>query len=518
MSSKGFRFIIMLSVSLLMVYEESLSQLKGITVPRKDERIVAFAGQFYPGTKKELTDTLNAMFRRAVPGKIDLPVLAIIVPHAGYVFSGTVAASSYNQVAKRTYKNIFVIGSSHRVLFDGASVDLAGNIVTPLGTVTADRVLSRKLIAENSCFINYDQAFEGEHTVEVQIPFLQHILGNNLNLVSIVIGTQNTRTCQAIAKALKPYFNGDNLFVFSTDLSHYPRYQDAIMSDRRITRAVSTNSVGTFLKTIDDIHKMKIPNLQTVMCGWTSVLTLLNITGDMSGIKYEIIDSKNSGDSGFAGKSEVVGYGAMAVELEKTLIKETSEDFLAPADKKALLKIARQSITNYLSGEKNRNVETRLIASDNKTITPGLNQTAGAFVTLKEKGQLRGCIGSFSADKPLYQVVEDMAVSAAVRDSRFEKVTSGEVKDIDIEISVLTPLKKIKSIDEIVLGRDGIYIKDGFAGGTFLPQVAKETGWTKEEFLGHCSQDKAGLGWDGWKHADIYTYQAIIFGEKDQEK
>ena len=511
MTRKQIVVFSMLCISMLSVCTECQSQPGGKVSPLREERIATFGGQFYPGTKKELTDTLNAMFRRAVKKRTDKPVLAIVAPHAGYIFSGTVAASSYNQIAKRTYRNVFVVGSSHRVLFDGASVDLAGNIVTPLGTITTDLVLARKLIAENSCFTDYSQAFNGEHTIEVQLPFLQHELGNNLNLVSIVIGTQKIQTCQLIAKALKPYFNGENLFVFSTDLSHYPKYTDAQISDKMITQAVTSNSPDKFLKTIEEIENMKIPNLQTTMCGWTSVLTLLNITGNMPGIRFEIVDSKNSGDSRFGSKSEVVGYAAIVVEQDKTLKKEGSEDFLTPAEKQALLKIARQSIVNFISGEKASEI-------DGKTITKGMNQPTGAFVTLTEKGQLRGCIGSFSDDKPLYKVVQEMAVSAAVRDSRFERVTKDEIGKIDIEISVLTPLKKIKTIDEIVLGRDGVYIKNGFAAGTFLPQVAAETGWTKEEFLGHCARDKAGLGWDGWKKADIYTYQAIVFGEKERTR
>jgi MEMO1 family protein len=501
----------LLAVSVLPASAESQPQRYGKAVTLQDDRVAAFAGQFYPGTQKELTDTLNSMFRRAAVKRTGNPVLAIIAPHAGYIFSGTVAASSYNQVAKRSYKNIFVVGSSHRELFDGAAVDLSAGFTTPLGTVKADQNLSKKLIAENSCFSDYNAAFNGEHSVEVQLPFLQHRLGNNLNLVSIVIGTQNPQTCQSIAKALKPYFNGENLFVFSTDLSHYPKYNDAQVSDRKITEAVTTNSPEKFLKTIAEIENMKIPNLQTTMCGWTSVLTLLNITGKMPGIKFEIVDSKNSGDSRFGSKSEVVGYAAIAVEQDKSAKNPGSEDFLTPAEKQTLLKIARQTIVSYTNSG-------NIPAIDSKTVTQGMNQPSGAFVTLTKKGQLRGCIGSFSASKPLYQVVQDMAVAASNNDTRFDKVSANEIDKIDIEISVLTPMKKIASIDEIVLGRDGIYIKKGFDAGTFLPQVATETGWTKEEYLGYCARDKAGLGWDGWKNADIYTYQAIVFGEKMSAK
>jgi AmmeMemoRadiSam system protein A len=140
---------------------------------------------------------------------------------------------------------------------------------------------------------------------------------------------------------------------------------------------------------------------------------------------------------------------------------------------------------------------------------------AGAFVTLHENNELRGCIGSFTSEVPLYQIVQEMAVASATRDTRFMPVTFSETNKIHIEISVLTPLHRIQSIDEFKLGRDGIYIKKGNRSGTFLPQVANDTQWSVEEFMGHCARDKAGIGWDGWKDRDVelFTYQALVFGE-----
>jgi AmmeMemoRadiSam system protein A len=136
---------------------------------------------------------------------------------------------------------------------------------------------------------------------------------------------------------------------------------------------------------------------------------------------------------------------------------------------------------------------------------------------LKIDGDLRGCIGRFDATEPLYKVVQQMAIAASTQDSRFPEVTPAEFKEIDIEISVLTPMRKISSIDEFQLGKHGIYMKKGFSSGTFLPQVATETGWTKEEFLGHCAQDKAHIGWNGWKDAELYVYEAYVFGEKEDK-
>jgi AmmeMemoRadiSam system protein A len=171
-----------------------------------------------------------------------------------------------------------------------------------------------------------------------------------------------------------------------------------------------------------------------------------------------------------------------------------------------LLKLARETIVQYVTKGTTPEVDATKLSST-------LNTPCGAFVTLNKNHVLRGCIGRFEPNMPLWTVVKLMAVASATQDYRFEKVEPKELSQIKIEISVLTPLKRIKSIDEFILGKHGIYIKDGNAHGTFLPQVADKSGWTKEEFLGHCAQDKAGIGWDGWKTAELYTYEALVFGE-----
>lgn len=187
---------------------------------------------------------------------------------------------------------------------------------------------------------------------------------------------------------------------------------------------------------------------------------------------------------------------------------DCQSNFLSEIEQKELLELARQTIKNFL--------QTGAVPTiDPTSLHPGLLLQAGAFVTVHVNGNLRGCIGTFGDYAPLYQVIQEMAISAATRDSRFKKIKPSEIKDLQIQISVLTPKKKITSIEEFLPGRDGIYIQKGNAGGTLLPQVAQETGWNKDELLGHCSRDKAGIGWYGWKEADIYTYEAIVFAEKD---
>ncbi len=464
------------------------------------------AGKFYAGDRSELRSDMKDLFEKAIDRELD-HVQAIIVPHAGYPYSGIVAASGYNQVdTEREYEHIFVIASSHTAHYEGASIYSKGNYETPLGELEVDRELAEKLIRENKIFSYEARAHLKEHSLEVQLPFLQYHLTKAFKIIPIVIGTQDKAACREIAVALKPYFTQKNLFVISTDLSHFPRYEDANVVDRKTTDAVTSNLIEEFLKVLKANEADNIPNLATSMCGWTSVLTLMNLTEDQGRYQYQQIQYMNSGDAvNFTDKGRVVGYVAIAVTTSDAA--QTAEGFLlTEKDKADLLGIARLSMETYV----------------NKGITPKLKTDAfsdtlktpcGAFVTLNKEGELRGCIGTFDPHEPLYDVVQQMAVAASSRDYRFSKVKKEEFDSIELEISVLTPMRKISSIDEIELGKHGIYIKKGSSNGTFLPQVATETGWSLEEFLGYCSREKARIGWDGWKEADIYIYDALVFHE-----
>ena len=184
------------------------------------------------------------------------------------------------------------------------------------------------------------------------------------------------------------------------------------------------------------------------------------------------------------------------------VVSDDASFILTDEEKRALKEIALTSIKDSLAGKELSTAHCPLST---------LNSKCGAFVSLHKYGRLRGCIGHFGEDTPLHEIVAEMARAAAFEDPRFMPVTADELPDIDIEISVLTPMRRIKSLDEFELHRHGIYIRKGYHSGTFLPQVADEVNWTKEEFVGHCSQDKAGLGWDGWRDAELYVYEAIVF-------
>jgi AmmeMemoRadiSam system protein B/AmmeMemoRadiSam system protein A len=470
------------------------------------DRYPAVADQFYPATPNELAATIDDLFKKAEPRRIKDDVIAIIVPHAGYVFSGTVAASGFNQLdPNKKFDNVFVIGSSHQIAFDGASLFSTGDFITPLGTVKVNKSIVADLIRKNSVFSDRTDAHLKEHSLEVQLPFLQSMYGTGFHLVPIVLGTQSPQICRRIADALKPYLNLKNLFVISSDFSHYPSYEDAKKIDKLTAGAILKNSPEELLQVLGKNEEKKIPNLLTSLCGWTSVLTLLYMTHGDSNISAEVICYKNSGDSDYGDKTKVVGYNAVVFSRQQKNVRPSFE--LSPEDKKELLVIARKTINSYIKDRKIPEIDSSILPM-------ALRRHAGAFVTLNKAGNLRGCIGRFDAVEPLYLVVQQMAVASSTEDYRFPPVTQKEINEIQIEISVLSPMRRVSSPDEIELGKHGIYIRKGSRSGTFLPQVATETGWTKEEFLGHCAQDKAGIGWDGWKDAELYIYEAYVFGEK----
>lgn len=477
--------------------------------PTLIDRKPAVAGQFYPSDPEILRSTLKELFAGASP-RTSGDVRAVICPHAGYVFSGIVAASSFNQVdPDRKYENIFIIGSSHQVSFFGASVYNQGDYLTPLGKVKVNRELADELIHENKALFSFNpEADRREHSIEVQLPFLQYHMKKDFRIIPIILGTQSDQTCSLLAAALKPYFTDKNLFVISTDFSHYPSYTDAQSADKATCDAIVSNLPKSLLRVIEQYQNKNIPNLATSICGWTSALTLLYITSDNALIKYKPILYLNSGDSKYGEKSQVVGYWSIVAESLKWDEHAKGLFRLDDEEKITLLGIARNTLKAYIPGRKRPDIDTAGFSEK-------IKMHVGAFVTLKEKGDLRGCIGRFSSDIPLYQLIQELAISSATQDNRFDPVSPGEIDKLEIEISVLTPMQKIKSTDEIVLGRHGIYIKKDWNAGTFLPQVATETGWTKEEFLGHCARDKAGIGWDGWKDAEIYTYEACVFSEHE---
>jgi len=499
MKSRNSLFISLFITALLFGYDSGAQQPS-----TPGDRQPAFAGTFYPASKSALESQLQELFRNARPVELEGRVQILVVPHAGYDYSGVVAASGYKSIPADTpYKNIFIIASSHREQFNGVSVYPSGNYITPLGKVKVNQEITGALIRDNRN-ISYNRlAHDREHSIEVQIPYLQYHFREVPPIVPLVMGTSSLANARELATALMPYFTPDNLFIISSDFSHYPSYKDAVRVDRSTADALLTKDPEAFYNYLRDTGNEHVRNLITPACGWSSIMTMLYMADRRNDLELAPVTYGNSGDASIGDRERVVGYWAIA-GYEVT--PEEQPFTLDSKDKQQLLDISKSTLETYIS-------KGKLYEVPEKELTASLKRPAGAFVSLYMGGRLRGCIGNFSPGKPLYAVVQEMTIAAATHDNRFAPVESSELPYISIEISVLTPLKKISSIDEFQLGRQGIYMNKDGRSGTYLPQVAEETGWSKEEFLGHCAREKAGIGWDGWKDAELYVYEAIVFGD-----
>ena len=478
------------------------------------------AGRFYESNPQVLSHEVDSLLARHANDGTYENVAALIVPHAGYYFSGNVAASAYMALdSTKQYKRIFLLGPSHHEWLDGASVNTeADYYATPLGQVKVDHETAVKLTtdctdltdsASNTDKILFyePKAHDREHCLEVQLPFLQRFftLHSSLStkevppIVPIIISTNDFQKLQQIAETLKPYFTDENLFIVSSDFSHYPSYDDACAVDAKTGKAIESGDASQFIATIQANARSGIRNLATSACGELAIVTLMLMMDSQYQVKHLLY--QNSGDIDNYDPTRVVGYHAFAI-----LRGEEKTFSLSDKEKKTLKDIAYNSIKDSLDGKPVAVANSSLFI-----LHSSLKEKCGAFVSLHKQGRLRGCIGHFGEDVPLYEIVAEMARAAAFEDPRFQPVTHDELDDLDIEISVLTPMRRIQSLDEFQLHKHGIYIKKGYRSGTFLPQVADEVNWTKEEFVGHCSQDKAGLGWDGWRDAELYVYEAIVF-------
>lgn len=476
------------------------------------DRYPAVAGRFYPSDKTELTSEIRQLTLQAEKlseWKIDPDdhVLALLSPHAGYVFSGTVAASAFRTLQnQKNINRVFLIGSSHHEWFNGASIYYGGYYITPFGKVKIDSDIALDLIDKHEEFSYIANAHQNEHCLEVQLPFLINELGNTFSIIPVLIGSHSIETIEKIAQVLKDYLCPGNLFVISSDLSHYPNYNEAVKTDKLTIEALRKNDPKVFLQQIKENESGKVANLSTCMCGWTAALTLLYMTQDDPDIKYQPILYLNSGDTPIYGdKHRVVGYQSIAV-IKKKATKDIGLTF-TDKETELLLDTARNAITGMLDNRHDT-------LPDKSELTDNLKSPFGAFVSVYINDKLRGCIGRLETSEMLFQTVHSMAKAAAMHDTRFEPVSLEELDSLAIEISVLTPMKKIESIEEIVPGKHGILIRKDYKSGTFLPQVARRTGWNTEEMLQQCSERKAGLGPDGWKEADIFIYEALIISDK----
>lgn len=466
------------------------------------------AGAFYPENKEELSRLIQSYLDRVKAAPFEGEPVVLISPHAGYIYSGPVAAYGYAALKDRNFDTVIILAPSHYFYFKGASVYKQGSFQTPLGPIEIDEPVASALLKKDSDLLFFaPEYFQQEHSVEVQLPFLQQSLGKGFKIVPIVVGDINIGECELLAQYLSEVVKDKHALVLaSTDLSHYRPYDEALKYDHRTIDFIKNFDISGLWQSVSGVSWN--------ICGIRPLAVSLFYAKQQGARDITVLHYANSGDTtGERGK--VVGYlSALIVKQEgepsQEGRKKGDRDMLSKEEKKKLLQIARDTISSYLitGHEKIPVLQVK---------EPGLNLKRGAFVTLHEKGQLRGCIGLFSSEEPLYQTVAKMAIASCAHDYRFSSVKQSELKDIVIEISVLTEPELIDDWRKIRLGIDGVIVRKGFNSGVFLPQVAVETGWDLETFLGQLCSQKAGLPYEAFKDsaAKIFTFQAEVFSESD---
>lgn len=469
------------------------------------ERPPAVAGAFYPADPEALRTEVNRCLQAGRAGpQVEGELVALIVPHAGYVYSGAVAGHAYRLLEGKRYGTVVLVGPSHRVPLSGLALSGATRWTTPLGSVPLDAAGREALLKVPSARVS-DEAHAAEHSLEVQLPFLQATLGE-FRLLPVVIGAASDDVCSALAKAIADYAAQRSvLLIASTDMSHYPAYEDAVRVDGEVVRAIGAGDPGQVERAIRAQMARGVPNLQTCLCGEAPVKVVLMAARQLGAGDIRLLKYANSGDVPGGDRTRVVGYCAFALcrRRQPQGKEHGNSSKLTPDQQERLLAIARNAIVSYVSERRIPEVTE----SD-----PALLRPAAAFVTLRERGQLRGCIGTLVAETPLAQTVRDRAIAAATEDPRFAPVSRGELESLEIEVSVLSPLRRVSSAEEIELGRHGVLVQSAGRAGVFLPQVAHETGWSREEFLSHLCRDKAGLPADAWRRgADLYVFTVESF-------
>ncbi len=473
----------------------------------------AVAGQFYPSDPKKLKLAIQAFMKDAVRTAVGRPI-AIVVPHAGYIYSGQISADAYRQVAGNEYDLVVILGTNHTTEnFNRVSIFSKGAYRTPLGDMPVDEGAARALLAQDKDCTTDIEAQVREHSVEVQVPFVQ-VLFPSAKILPVVIGQPDLTMCTHFGQELGKILKGRKaLIVASSDLSHFPVYKDALTTDRETLRSLVKLDPKDFVSKTQALLSSGIKNLVTCACGEAPILAAMAAAKELGATHGVVVSYANTGDTSLGDLSRVVGYGAAVLaagkEAPDTKALEpaaaaSANDPLQAADRRTLLFTAREALRRFLTTE-----TVPLV----RNVSPRLQSPQGTFVTLKKHGELRGCIGHIPPDFPLARAVGAMAIQAAFNDTRFQQLAQNELQDVEIEISVLTPMKPIAKAEDIVVGRDGVVIFKSGKSAVFLPQVAVEQKWGRAEMLSNLCL-KAGLAPDSWKQGtQFFVFQAIVFDE-----
>lgn len=476
------------------------------------------AGQFYPDQASELASMVQS-FLGEPTARAERP-RALIVPHAGYPFSGAVAGAGFREISGADFNVVILVGLAHRVPVEAAAIDPSGTFETPLGKIEVDTATAERLMTLSPLVRAQPEAFVGEHSLEVELPFLQEALAS-FQIVPILMQEPDLDEAKAIGEALAAVVKENEakgvrtLLVASTDLSHYPKDADARRSDEAVlARIAAVDPEGLFEEAKAQVAK-GIAGLDTAICGEAGTLAVLYAARALVATSGRTVARATSADSLFGDRERVVGYGAVALYGSSLAAGEKAEPGTARAaepltadQEKRLLADARAALAEFL--------KTGTPPAREPSQEPALREPAAVFVTLKKAGDLRGCIGTTMPTLPLEEAVRHYAIAAGTQDARFQPVTAEELDSLSLEISLLSPPHPVASPGEIRPGEDGVVLVAGEHGGLFLPQVWHDTGWTREEFLSQLANQKAGLAPDAWKDpaTQLYTFTVHAFEDK----
>lgn len=504
--------------ALVLVLALGLGSAQGLA--RDLVRPSALAGTWYPADPQELAEAVDGLLAEAVPGASpEGRIRALVVPHAGYAYSGRIAAAAFALVRGGQYRRVLLLAPSHHGDFRGLSVADVDAYVTPLGRVSMDEESVARL--RRSSLVTADPgAHQEEHAIEIELPFLQRALGAGWGLVPILVGALEPQEYPEIAELLRPLVDEGTLVVVSSDFTHYgarfgylPFPPDARAPER--IRALDEGAIALVLARDGPGLLDYRARTGITVCGIRPLALLLHLLP--ADARVERIAYGTSGDLTGDWRSSV-SYVALAVteppdpsEASAEAVEDIGQARLTASDLEQLHRIAVlgveaavDGLSQFLEAE-----ITELLAG----LPPRLGEPAGAFVTLWSRGQLRGCVGHVANDLPLYRAVLQSAYQAARQDHRFEPVTAAELLDLEVEVSVLSVPQPIPSIDAFHPGEQGITLRKGDRYGLYLPKVATHMGWDRETTLSQLAL-KAGLPADGWREGatfEVFTttrYQA----------
>jgi len=465
-------------------------------------RLPAAAGSFYPADAGRLAQDVDDYLAAAQPPAAAGRPKIVLAPHAGYEYSGRVAAYAFKTLAGSGYKRAVLIGNSHQRQFDGVAADDRAAWDTPLGRVAVDRDFIASLAAATDAVRLDRTPHDGEHALEVMVPFLIRTLGPDVKIVPLLFGSGDRTAAADLARALAKLAGDDTVIVVSSDLSHYPRYDDANRQDAATIQAILTNDPAKFQARLEAGMASPAPQTVTLACGDIAIESGLYLSQAL-GLKPRLLKYANSGDYAPDTRDRAVGYAAVAFDGPPAAAAPAGGQLTADEQQEAIA-VARTTLRAHFDAK-------------TKVLAPAAAVFAakrGVFVTLNKNGELRGCVGVLAPDGPLSSTIGSMALAAAFEDRRFPPLAAGELPDIQIEVSVLSPLTRVPDAGAIELGTDGVYVKQGDHNGVFLPQVAAEQHWDKETFLSELCAQKAGLDRNCWQDAatELYVFTAQVFG------